>query len=147
MNTPTFLDYCKFSLAREFSTPEGESFLYVKSRAERWGDRFVAPIFGSVDRVLKNIKKPLVITAIAITLVVAVTVLFYPSSHIASLLYSVTTSLAITPEKLKFALFLLTESTLLGMGMRAFSRFNNPSLVAQWKNHQALPIPVGAIRI
>lgn len=132
--------YFKFALAKGFVTAQGE-FPYQKNWMETWGGRLVAPSVSPLDLGLKNIKNPIVIVALAVTAIVAVTIIFYTAEFFALFPFLK----LITPGAVKLALFTLSETTIAGLGLRTFGRLSNEELMGPWRRREVAPLPLGAV--
>jgi len=135
-------DYFGFISCREFvSSDSGNSFSYSKNTLEKIGEAMCKPIFGTADIGLRNIRNPLVITAITITIIAAITLVFYPGT------FAALSTLAIQPWMVKFGFYLISQTTVLGVGLRGLGRLNNDAVAAAWNAKTIIPIPIGAERV
>lgn len=146
---PTFetnRDYFQFVFAREFRY-KGDLSLYPEEPRllQRLGGALSAPILGISNFLLQNLNNPLLIIAVTIVAIAAVSICFYPAATVAFIGFIAPPLLKITPAMIKFALFTVVELTILGLGIRAIGRMNQPKLVELWNQRQLVAIQIGAI--
>lgn len=135
----SFKSYCRFAMAREFVHKEtGSPFIYAKKRLEKIGDLLASPLIKPGDFVLKNIRNPLFVTAAVIIGLALTTLLFYPA---------IIPSLVLFTFTVKAGIFLLCQSTILGIGLRTLGRLGHPELMSAWDRQKLAPVPIGAILI
>jgi len=136
----SFGQYLKFSFAREFiyrDETKGD-FSYNPNALEKLGGYLVAPLMKPSDSLLKNIRNPLVITALTIGAIFVATLVFYPAV-VVSLLQNITV--------LKFAICSLVDVTILGLGLRTLGRLGvsgDNGLLSAWDKGEIIPVPIGA---
>lgn len=133
-----FKEYGDFALAREFlyRDPTKGMFNHVPNRLEKLGGRLIAPLFTPADKVLRNIRNPLLIAALTISGIFFTTLLFYPSVFV--LLTSCVLAIKITA-------FTLLQTTILGLCLRTLGRLSpSNELLKAWDNKELVPVPIGA---
>lgn len=140
---------CRFAgAARFWRTQQGEgNFAYEKNTIEKVGDFLTRPILGSVDRTLRHIREPLVVTAFTVAAIAGATVLFYPDNcaeFITKVFPAVT---KIEPWMVKFGMFAISETFIFGFGSRTLGRLTNPTLMNAWRQREIIPVPIGSIMI
>ncbi len=137
-------DYFRFTLAREFVPAEHNHAPSIPLNwMERTGHALSRPFLNPINSLLKNIKNPLVITALTIVAIAAITIIFYPAQFAAAL-YTVAPFLThIQPWMMKGALFVGVEIIIGTLGLRALGRVCNPLLRTAWHTHQIIAIPIG----
>lgn len=134
-NFDSLKDYFRFALAREFVHRENcQSFSYKENFLEKIGGFTVKPLFHPSDYVLKNIRNPLFISATVIVGLALTTLVFYPA---------LVPGLLTLTGALKFTGYLLTQSTIVGLGLRTLGRLHNDQLMTAWKHQLLLPINLG----
>lgn len=137
-------DYFKFVWARDFYHLEQQKVIhYSPSRLEKAGRALLAPAFTPIDQLLRNIKNPLVITALTIMAIAIVTIAFYPATVITAVGTVLPFIFNIQPWMLKLTLFLAVELNILAIGMRTLGRLNNASLMQAWTRREIIPIMIG----
>lgn len=145
---PSWSSYFQFGLAREFAPANSsETVKIAKNRLEKLGELLSRPILKPFNFFLREIRNPLVILSLTVTLVALATLLFYP----AQLMLAVSTLLpflgGIQPWMAKLAFFGLVEVTVAGIGLRAFGRMCNSQLRRAWEQRQIIPVHLGAKKI
>jgi hypothetical protein len=137
-------DYSKFIGAREFRHPDGKLIESNKNILEKVGGLLTKPVLGFSDIAFRNITNPLVITAITIMAIAVITIVFYPTTFIATIAIAIPKLLLLQPWMAKFAIYVLAECTILGLGIRGVGRLNNPTLIDAYTRGQLVPISVGS---
>ena len=133
----SFKDYFRFLGAKEFVyTDTKATFEYQQNLLEKTGRFLAYPIWHSGDFMIRNIRNPLFVTAIVAAGIALTTLLFYPS---------VFTGVLWGVGALKFPAYLITQSTILGVGLRTLGRLSNSQLMMSWDARQIEPLRVGSI--
>jgi hypothetical protein len=138
-------DYGHFTLAREFAyVDSGQRVSVAKTTLEKVGHVLSFPVTTPFNFILKEIKNPLVILSLTVSLVALATLVFYPAELFLAAT-AVFPFLAYAEAWMfKLALFVGLEATIAGVGLRALGRVCNAQLVAAWQSHQIVPVHVGA---
>ncbi|MDB2614011.1 hypothetical protein N9Y92_02505, partial [Chlamydiales bacterium] len=110
----------------------GETFKYSPNRLEKIGHTLRLGIGSALDLLLREIKNPITIVAFTALALLAATIGFYPATALAVVTTIVPFASAIQPWMIKLALYLLVQSTILGVGTRTLGRFDNPELLERW---------------
>lgn len=87
-------------------------------------------------------RNPVTIIALTALAALAVTIAFYPGAVLAVLPYMG----SIQPWMIKIALYLTVQTTVAGIGLRAYGRFQNTCLCQQWENGEIHALFIGARR-
>lgn len=133
----SYKSYFGFALAREYAYIDScRPFSYNKSRMEKIGEFIASPLLKPGDYVLKNMRNPLFITAAVIIGLALTTLVFYPALIPGLLAFS---------AGLKGLVFLLTQSSIVGLCMRTLGRLNNTQLMTAWKNREIQIVRVGSM--
>jgi hypothetical protein len=120
-----------FVFAKSFVHKDRESFFdYKKNKIEKVGSFLRSGVGESLDYFLRNIKDPITIVALTSISMVAATICFYPAQSMALVPFIT----HIKPYMVKFSLYLISQITVLGIGLRTFGRLNNLELMEQWNN-------------
>ncbi len=140
-------DFLRFASAREFWVDDDppHKFEYPPNLLERIGRGIIKPSFGTGDRVLKHITEPHVVTALALAALAGVTFLFYPDLTSEVVVRVIPITKSIEPWMIKFAGFIASQATILGVGWNILGRLYNQTLMQAWKDKQIVPIPLGAV--
>lgn len=147
----SFNEYLRFVGAKYFWDRQNDViFVAPKGYLERVGEVLTFPLIRPLDFALRNLQNPLFITALVIVGIVATSILFYPATFISVIGTVVPPLLLITPSVGKFTLYLLLQSTILGLFMRTWGRLNpSGGIMAAWNQRNDLgerrlvPITIG----
>lgn len=135
----------QFTFARGFwNNQTNNPLVYEKHALENIGGFLTKPILGTADVVGKNIRNPLVIVASTIVLLAAVTIAFYPAQFMFALSFVIPKVIQIKPWMIKFAVYSLVQTAIIGIGIRICGRLSNVHLLDLWNNKLIKPIPIGA---
>jgi hypothetical protein len=144
---PSWKNYFSFAFASDFIATQ-ESF--VLHRQKNWGEALgeiiSKPVLGPINFLVREIKNPLVILSITVSLVAAATLVFYPAQCIAAATTLFPFLVQMRPWMIKIAVFTCVESTILAVGLRALGRMCNKELHRAWLAHEIIPIHLGAKR-
>jgi len=141
-NSP--LDYFKFAGAKGFCDSEQQHLLnHSKNSLEKLGDILIKPSTLFVDYTLKNIRNPLMITALTVAAIAVVTLIFYPATVVAAVGTALPFIFKIQPWMIKFALFTAVEANILGLGLRTLGRLTNSTLMTAWNAREIQAVAVG----
>lgn len=133
----SFKHYLRFVFAKEFVYKETlEPFLCKHNRWAKIGDLLAKPTFQPGDFILKNIHNPLFITATVIASLALTTIVFYPG---------VIPGLFTLANSLKIVAYALTQSTILGVGIRTLGRLSNTELMNAWDKQLLIPVALGSV--
>lgn len=131
-------DYFRFIGAKEFRSVEtGDIFSYDKNRMEKIGEALSKPLLSSLDMVTRNIRKPLFVTAVAIAVIVLLTLVFYPST------FTGVVGKVVQPWVIKFGCYVALQMTILGIGIRAIGRLQNETIIAAWNAKEIFALQIG----
>lgn len=152
MVTPTgfssWPNFFNFALARNLVSANPQHNVEIRENLlEKAGHALSRPLLNPLNFLLREIKNPLVILALTVTLVAIATLIFYPAQFMA-IAYTALPFLAkIQPWMVKLALFACVEATILALGLRALGRMCNRELRQAWLSHKLVPMHLGARRI
>lgn len=138
-------NYLRFAFAREFQSANEEPFIHQKGLLEKVGGILVSPFFRPCDGLLKNIKEPFMITALTVSAMGLTTLFFYPEESVNALHTLLPFTAYIQPKLVKFAVFLGSETIILGLGLRTFGRLSNKALVEGFENKTIVPLSLGTV--
>lgn len=137
--------YFQFAFAREFITMDtGESLGIKKNSLEKVGEVVSRPFLRPLDFLLREIKNPVVITAITVTLIAITTLIFYPAHFMLAVGSVLPFLVKVQPWMVKFALYIAVEVVIAAIGLRIFGRMCNTELRRLWNNNEIMPIYIGA---
>ena len=108
-----------FVLAKSFSQDDQQT------RIERIGHALVYLQQRCADAVLRNIKNPIFLAGTTLALATVISVIFYPERVLRI-------KGPLKPWMLKLSIYVVTQVTILGLGMRTYGRFEQPQLFANW---------------
>ncbi len=145
---PSWLNSFHFAFARQFAPADPQRSVNIAmNRLEKLGHFLSKPILQPLNFFLREIKNPLVILALTVSLVAIATLIFYP----AQFMLVVTTVLPflakVEPWMVKLALFVCVETVILGIGLRALGRMCNKELRKQWHDQKIVPVHIGAKKL
>ena len=140
----SFLGWARFALAREFVTREQTPHVYQATLVERCGGALRWGVGSALDHLLREIRNPIVVVAIAAIAAVAVTIAFYPAVIFNAVVTVIPIVARLEPWMAQMALYILTQTTLLGITLRAYGRFQNNDLKELWKADEIRPLFIGA---
>lgn len=140
-------NYLSFAFAREFCNPResDEPFIHQKGFLEKAGGILVSPFLRPCDGLLKNIKEPFMITAMTVSAMGLTTLFFYPEETVNALKVVFPFVSYIQPKVVKFAVFIGSEATLLGFGLRTYGRLSNAALVNAFESKTVVPLSLGTV--
>lgn len=134
MNNWSCKELIAFAFAGKLLSVTGVENAYEMSFGERLGSKILKPLYRMVELISKNIKLPLAICLFTILAACILGLVFY--SIPAFMFFG-----KIFPAWLiRLSLFFYVELNLLAMGCRAFSRFNNKTLVDLWKKGELIAL-------
>lgn len=128
--------YFRFVLAKDFLHKDTLAPVhYRKNFLERLGGKLAGPLLKPGDILLKNIRNPLLITALVVVSIALTTLVFYPGVYA-----------AIVPmaKVVRFSLFCITQTTILGLGLRALGRLRDDVLMDHWIKREIVPLGIGS---
>jgi len=132
-----FRSNLRFALRKEsVSDREGVPL----NRIEMWGNYLSWFVYEFRKALVKLVCDPRFVTVLFTLVAMMLTsLIFYPSFTSASLFDFVSWTVGhINWKYVRFALWLLSEVTILGLGMRAFGRFSNQPLMNRYFPSQSL---------
>jgi hypothetical protein len=145
---PSWPNYFKFTLANEFVEKESGNIYHIKKGVlDRIANIICWPVLAPLNFFLREIKNPLVILSLTITLVALATLIFYPAQFMGAACTILPFLSHVKPWMVKFAVFLAVQMTIIGIGLRALGRLNNQELRHRWDALEICPIFIGAKRI
>ena len=140
-NTPSLTS---FVFAKEFRKKStGEIHQYPQNRLESVGNNLRWMLGRSTDLLLREIKNPITIIALTSLALFSVTIAFYPSSALLLAAKLLPPLSHLKPWMLKLTLYIATQSTILGVGLRSLGRFNNEALFRSWKRSELEAVFIG----
>lgn len=139
-------DHLRFVSAREFWRVDGSegSCSRNKNWIERAGDILLAPYTSSTDRVLRDIDKPYMVTALTLAALGIATLVYYPEQTAELALKVAPLKDYVMPWMVKFGVYIATESVILGVGLRTLGRQSDRELVSDWRGGRVVAIPLGS---
>lgn len=139
--------YFQFSLGREFVNRQtGEPFP-VHSSLEKVGHALASVVMKPLDLVMREFRNPAVIVALTVAMLAATSLVFYPV-HTMAIAYKLFPFLkAIQAHHVKAALFAVSQTVILGLGLRTVGRLSNPELMAAFQSREIIPLSIGTVRI
>lgn len=138
MTQPVVNNYLQFVFAREFrETNSLSKIAYRENWLQKLGEIIITPLGKPTELAVRKITHPVTVIALTALAALAVTIVFYPGVVAMALPM-------LEAWMVKAALYLLTEATILGWGIRAFGRIQNEELVAAWNNKQCMAIMPGS---
>lgn len=137
-------DYYRFSGAKGFYEIKNQKEIaYPKHFLEKVGDRILSPTVVPIDRILQNIKNPLMIVALTVAAIAITTIAFYPEVIASAIGTLFPFLLKVQPRMLKFAVFSVIEINILGLGLRTLGRLCNDDLMQAWTSKKIEAISIG----
>jgi hypothetical protein len=97
-----------------------------------------------LDYLFREITNPITLVALTALAALAVTIAFYPATVLGAVTTVVPIVASIQPWMLKMALYILIQTTVLGLGLRAYGRLQNPQLCQEWRNGTINALFIGA---
>lgn len=138
-------NYFSFALAQDFVEKETFSHPQItKNFCEKCGHLISQPFVAPANFLLREIKNPLVISAITISLIAAATLIFYPTQFVAAATTLFPFLVKIKPWMIKLGLFTCVEITITAVGIRALGRLLNKELLHAWQSQKIIPVHIGA---
>lgn len=122
----------RFALCWEFRNKEDFLSFSRYNKAEIFGSWIIDPLYKILDHVCRHLQKPMTVVLVTLFLSLVLGVAFY---NIPAFVFLG----KILPAKIiRFSLFSYIELVFLGLGCRAWGRFQNRSLVQLWKKGQLI---------
>lgn len=135
MASPSFFPrFWAFSIAYSFRDKEGNSFIYEKNTLEKAGHFLRLGVGMATNTLFREIRNPIMIIALTALALLGVSIAFYPATALNVIASVCPILLKTKPWMARFALYLLCQSTILGIGLRTLGRLNNDLLVKAWKD-------------
>lgn len=133
-----------FAFAKGFrNIKTQEEHQWKKNSLEQLGTVLRWGVGSLTDTLLKEIKNPVTIVGLTSLALLAVTIAFYPGTVIAVTAIVFPAALKIQPWMIKIALYILVQTTIAGIGIRAYGRLCNEQLVQDWKQGSLKAVHVG----
>ena len=138
-----------FSLlgAKEFRYIDNQDLIYPQSLVERWTNRVLTPLQGSIDYVLKNFNQPVFIVALNVIGVAALTIGLYPDKFFHAVQTVCSPFFNLEPWMLKTGAYTFNEIMITALMVRSIGRLQTKELVAAWNAGQIMPIHLGTRRL
>jgi len=135
-----FKDHLAFALAVDFCySKTKEPCKYSKNRFETIGNLLQSPIGKAVDLTIKEMNNPVAIVGASLITATAVTVMFYPDQFF----YVFPLVRHIEPWMIKSAMYAVVQTSILGVGVRAYGHFTNRTIYENWLRGKIDPVQVG----
>ncbi|MBA3815115.1 MAG: hypothetical protein H0X29_01060 [Parachlamydiaceae bacterium] len=130
----TPLKLFSFAFAKGFRDIETQDeFQWKKNRCEQLGSALRWGVGSLADTLLKEIRNPVMIVGLTSLALLAVTVAFYPGTVLTITAKVFPLALKLKPWMVKMALYILMQTTVAGVGIRAYGRLSNKLLVQNWQ--------------
>jgi len=148
MITPTgfqsWKEYFSFVLAREYiSAKTGEVFIFKREKLEKLGSSLSSLGMKPLDFFLKEIRNPLMLVTTTASALFITSILYYPSQT-GSIVTTILPFLKeIEPYHVRAFAYGMCQSIILGLGMRAYGRLENHTLMEAFKKKEIIPISIG----
>jgi hypothetical protein len=140
--------YSSFCFAREFADRQtGDVVERRMTRLEKIGHYLAAALSAPLDAVLREFRNPLVIVALTVSMLFIASIVFYPVQAMALACRILPFLRHVRPWHAKAALYALSQTVLLGLGLRSVGRLSDPNLMSAYLQKKIMPIPIGAVRI
>lgn len=142
----SFLGWCRFALAKDFVGENHDLYPYQQTTIERCGRALRWGVGSVADVLLREIRNPITIIALGALAAFAVTIVFYPATITQAVVSILPFAARFEPWMAKMGLYILTQTTILGVTLRGYGRLDNDALVAAWRRNAIEPIFIGAKR-
>lgn len=142
-NIERFPRLWSFAIAKDFSHPNGQPFAWRKNRSEEIGHVMRMGIGSLANTFFTHIKNPTSIVAMTALGSLAVTMAFYPETTLNFIATVCPIALKIEAWMIRAALYILCQTTVLGLCIRTLGRLDNPELVNNWKAGNLVPVYPG----
>jgi hypothetical protein len=127
--------YLRLALAQDLYH-EGSGAVRESNKTEKTGSFLCWSVIKPIDGILTNIKNPLFIISTVALGILATSIAFYPTVTVGLVSLICPWLFSIQPWMVQLALFITTQATILGLGVRAFGRFNDQRLMQEWRAGQ-----------
>lgn len=139
-------EFVAFGVAREYQRVDtNQPFESSPGRIELTGKALSVAVIKPLDVLLQGIRNPLVILSLTMVSLFFVSIAFYPAQTWAILSTALPMVKQITASHIQAACYALSQATILGLGLQAFGRFSNQSLMAAHRAGEIRPVPIGAV--
>lgn len=137
-----------FAFAKEFRRKDTQAkYNYELGKVEKFGRTLMRGVESVLDLTLREIKNPILIIALTALTLLVVTIVYYPQQAWLLVTTVVPFAKSIEAWMVKMALYILTQITVSGIGLRAFGRFSNPILCQAWRNNELEAVMLGDKRV
>jgi hypothetical protein len=141
-------NFFSFAMAKEFrDVHTGVEFHVEKNRIERLGDALRWDVGNAADFLLREIKNPIMIVSLTALALLAVSIAFYPAATLAATANVLPIVVYIKPWMVKFALYIVVQKTLMGVGVRTYGRLCNAQLMNAWHEGSIRAAHIGERRL
>lgn len=138
-------NYLNFALARKFVATDSQMPVEIDENwLQKIGHGVSRPFLNPLNFLLREIKNPLVILVLTVSLIAIVTLVFYPFQFMVAACRVFPFLAYIQPWMVKLALYIGVEATIGAIGLRALGRMCNPKLRKAWQNQKIVPMHIGA---
>jgi len=124
----------QFALCWQLKAKDAAALPCPMNFAEKWGLRIVTPLHKTLDWCSFRLRQPLVIVLLTLAVALLCCAVFY------NIPVWVFLGKVFPAKLIRFCLFLYLELLCLGMGITAFGRFHNQTLVKHWKAGKLISI-------
>ncbi len=136
--------YLSFVTATSFYDQRSQSqWKYEKNWLDQMGSWMLAPVSQVLDCTLRNIRNPLVILALTVSLIALATLAFYPTLVLSTVGTLMPMIFAIQPWMIKLTCFSFVQLTILATGLRTLGRLSQPDLLERWVKKEIISIYLG----
>ncbi len=140
-------EFFSFGLAREYQRLDnGQLFEVQSGRLETVGRTLSVIVIKPLDALARGIRNPLVILSLTMVSLFFVSIAFYPLQTWGVVSTVLPFVKSITAAEIQVSYYTISQATILGLGLQAFGRFNNPALMQAHRDRAIRPIPIGAVR-
>lgn len=132
-----------FALAKDFRHPNGQPFVWEKNKAELVGHVMRMGVGSLADTFFKQVRNPATLVALTALCSLAVTLTFYPEATLNVIATVCPIALKLEGWMVRAALYILTQTTVVGIFVRAWGRVDNTELANSWKAGNLIPVYPG----
>ncbi len=139
-----FPRYFAFIAAKDFrKLSDDQPFEWEQSRLEELGNRLRWGLGSALDLILREIRNPITIVALTALAALIVSITFYPATTLGTAAKVAPFVLKVKPWMVKLALYIVTQVTTVGIGLRGYGRLQNAPLYEAWKRGELEPVYIG----
>lgn len=139
--------YFRFSFAREFAHHDGHEYRilnYPRNILERVGNFMTRPFLMPTDYLLREIKNPLVITALTVAALAVASFIFYPAQFLSVVYTIIPIAKSLQLWMVKAAAYTAINILIAGVGIRTIGRLCNSKLMKVQREGNLAPITLGS---